>query len=302
MRARRFHLPAALAALALGLATLASPAMADEPTPTSADHPPAYVASEEPPGLYFPRELGIALRYSCYGGPTTVNVTITAGAAQASGSKAITCQGEVDLPVGLGLTVPEDAPGFPPGIYFVEVRASIPGQASVAYRSRVEGPPAVAPVELLVDASPEEVVKGKKITVFGVIRRGSSGAPFSARTALEFRPDGGDWGKLKSVASSEAGILSTKVKATRSGNFRFRYVGSSENEPATSAADHIVVRPKPKAYKSCGTLVKVYKHGVGKPGAQDENGDVTTFTRDKKTYAKNKKLDRDKDGIACEKA
>lgn len=302
MRARRFHLPAALAALALGLATLASPATAAGPTPAPADHPPAYVASEEPPGLYFPRELGVALRYSCYGGPTTVDVTITAGAAKATGSKAIECQDGADLPVGVALTVPDDAPGFPPGVYDAEVRASIPGQASVVYRTRVEGPPALARVDPVIDASPEEVVKGKKITVRGIIRRGYSGFPFAARTALEFRPDGGSWRKLKSVTSGEDGLLSTRVKATRSGNFRFRYAGSPENEAGLSAADHIVVRPKPKAYKSCAALVKVYKHGVGKPGARDEDGDVTTFTRDAKTYAKNTKLDRDKDGISCEKA
>jgi hypothetical protein len=302
VRARRFPLPATLAALTLGLATLATPALAEGPTPAPADHAPAYVSIEEGPGLSFPRELGIALRYSCYGDPTTVEVTVTAGAAKASGSKAIPCQGETDLPVGLGLTVPEDAPGFPPGVYLVEIRASIPGQASLVTTSKVEGPPALAPVFVAADAKPEEVVKGKKITIVGVIRRGSVGAPFAARTSLEFRPDGGDWRKLKSATSGEDGLLSARVRATRSGNFRFRYAGSSTNEPATWSPDHIVVRPKPKAYTSCAALDKVYKHGVGKPGAQDENGDVTTFTRDRKTYAKNKKLDRDLDGIACEKA
>lgn len=114
--------------------------MADGPTPTPGNHPPAYVAIEEGPGFYFPRLLGIALRYSCYGDPTTVNVTVTAGAAQASGSKAIICRGETDLPVGLGLTVPEGAPGFPPGVYFVEVRRTIPGQADEVDKVKGEGP------------------------------------------------------------------------------------------------------------------------------------------------------------------
>ena len=74
----------------------------------------------------------------------------------------------------------------------------------------------------------------------------------------------------------------------------------------TSSGDHIVVKPKPKpkpkpkAYKNCTALRKVYPHGVGKSGAHDKGGDVTEFTRDSKTYAKNKKSDRDKDGIACE--
>ncbi len=305
MPARRLTLPAAAAALTVGLATLAmpaTPALAAGPTAAPTDHPAAYVAIEEGPGLAFPRELSIKLRYSCYGDPTTVDVVVTAGAAVASGSTAITCQGETDLPAGLVLTVPEDAPGFPPGVYFVEVRRTIPGQVDEVDKVKVEGPPALAPVFVIADASPEEVVKGKQITIAGVIRRGSVGQLFSARTALEFRPDGGDWRKLKSVTSSDAGILQTTVKASKSGNFRFRYAGSAENEPTTSSADHVVVRPKPKAYKSCAALTKVYKHGVGKDGATEVGLGVTNWTRNSPTYKKNKKLDPDQDGVACEQA
>lgn len=60
-----------------------------------------------------------------------------------------------------------------------------------------------------------------------------------------------------------------------------------------------------KAYKNCTELNKVYKHGVGKPGAKDKvtgkSKPVTTFTKSAAVYAKNTKSDRDKDGIACEK-
>jgi hypothetical protein len=63
--------------------------------------------------------------------------------------------------------------------------------------------------------------------------------------------------------------------------------------------------PKPKAYKNCTALNKVYPHGVGKKNAKDKvsgsSKPVTTFTKDDKTYALNTKSDRDKDGIACEK-
>lgn len=301
MRARRLNLPAAVATLALGLATLATPAMADGPTPSPAPHPPAFVSIEEGPSPTEPRVVYVQLRYTCFGDPTKIDVTLTAGDVRASGSQAIPCQGDTDLPVGLRLTVPEDSKGFPPGAYLAELRATIPGQASLVYDVGFEGPPALTSVFIIVDASPEEVVKGRKVTVVGVVRRGPAGEPTALRTALEFRPDGGDWRKLKSVTSSERGILSTTVKARRSGNFRFRYAGSPTLEPFTSTADHIVVRPKPKSYKSCVALDKVYKHGVGRPGAQDEGGDVTRFTRDKKTYAKNKELDRDQDGIACER-
>jgi hypothetical protein len=48
-----------------------------------------------------------------------------------------------------------------------------------------------------------------------------------------------------------------------------------------------------------------YKHGVGKKGAKDKvsgkTKPVTNFYVSNGLYAANKKLDRDKDGIACEK-
>lgn len=60
----------------------------------------------------------------------------------------------------------------------------------------------------------------------------------------------------------------------------------------------------PKTYRNCTALNKVYPHGVGKPGAVDKTSGtkVTTFTRNAKLYKANAKSDRDKDGIACEKA
>lgn len=165
--------------------------------------------------------------------------------------------------------------------------------------------PVKAEVSLTTNASPESVIKGKTVTIVGTIRR--DGKKFKAKTRLEFSPDsGGGYAKVKSVTSSKSGKLSTTVKASRSGAFRYAYAGSATSAPATSGGDHIVVKPKPKplpkpkAYKNCTALHKVYPHGVGKSGAKDRGGDVTTFTRDNKTYAKNKKSDRDKDGIACE--
>jgi hypothetical protein len=63
-------------------------------------------------------------------------------------------------------------------------------------------------------------------------------------------------------------------------------------------------------YKNCKALNKVHPSGVAKPGAQDtkkakgKKVAVTTNgvpTYDGALYKKNKGLDRDKDGIACEK-
>jgi Excalibur calcium-binding domain len=64
----------------------------------------------------------------------------------------------------------------------------------------------------------------------------------------------------------------------------------------------------PALYKNCTNFNKKYPHGVGKLTARDKtSGDpVTNFKRSTRLYrvamSYNKGLDRDKDGIACEKA
>ena len=76
--------------------------------------------------------------------------------------------------------------------------------------------------------------------------------------------------------------------------------------PRTTAA------PAAKAYPNCSKLNQDYPHGVGKPGAKDKTSTkpVTNFYRSAKVYkmndgrVKSKKqydLDRDNDGIACER-
>jgi hypothetical protein len=57
-----------------------------------------------------------------------------------------------------------------------------------------------------------------------------------------------------------------------------------------------------KVYKNCTELNKTYPGGVALPGAINSGG-VTKKEPfyDKALYNANKKSDRDKDGIACEK-
>lgn len=63
----------------------------------------------------------------------------------------------------------------------------------------------------------------------------------------------------------------------------------------------------PAIYKNCTNLNKKYPHGLGRVGARDHTSGtpVTTFNRSTKLYklamSYNRGLDRDKDGIACEK-
>ena len=60
-----------------------------------------------------------------------------------------------------------------------------------------------------------------------------------------------------------------------------------------------------KTYANCKALNAKYKHGVGRKGARDhvsgKTKPVKNFYVSTKLYNANKKLDRDKDGIACEK-
>ena len=59
-------------------------------------------------------------------------------------------------------------------------------------------------------------------------------------------------------------------------------------------------------HDNCTNFNRTYPHGVGRVGARDRGGDVTTFKRSNKIYntaeRHNSDLDRDNDGIACEKA
>jgi excalibur calcium-binding domain-containing protein len=64
----------------------------------------------------------------------------------------------------------------------------------------------------------------------------------------------------------------------------------------------------PPLYKNCTHLNNRYRHGIGRVGAHDKTSGtpVTNFTRSNRLYhlamSYNRGLDRDKDGIACEKA
>jgi hypothetical protein len=59
-------------------------------------------------------------------------------------------------------------------------------------------------------------------------------------------------------------------------------------------------------HDNCTNFNRKYPHGVGKRGARDRGGDVSNFLRNNKIYntaeRHNSDLDRDNDGIACEKA
>ncbi len=66
--------------------------------------------------------------------------------------------------------------------------------------------------------------------------------------------------------------------------------------------DGISANAAAKVFKNCTELNKVYPGGVALPGAVNAGGETKLTPKfDKKLYEANKKSDRDKDGIACEK-
>ncbi len=68
------------------------------------------------------------------------------------------------------------------------------------------------------------------------------------------------------------------------------------------------VSAAPSLYKNCTNLNKRYPHGLGRLGARDHTSGipVRNFKRSTRLYklamSYNRRLDGDKDGIACEKA
>jgi Excalibur calcium-binding domain len=57
------------------------------------------------------------------------------------------------------------------------------------------------------------------------------------------------------------------------------------------------------SFANCTAMHVKYRHGIGKVGAHDHTSGVpvTNFYRSNRLYYLNRGLDRDKDGIACEK-
>lgn len=76
---------------------------------------------------------------------------------------------------------------------------------------------------------------------------------------------------------------------------------ASSSSTAVSARGPLVAKP----FANCTALNKKHPHGVGKKGAKDKvsgkTKPVTNFAVSNALYAENKKMDRDKDGVACEK-
>ncbi len=81
--------------------------------------------------------------------------------------------------------------------------------------------------------------------------------------------------------------------------------GSGASARAADPARSVESMAAARVFANCTALNKVYRHGVGRKGARDRvsgsSRPVTNFTVNTAVYNANKKSDRDRDGIACER-
>lgn len=72
---------------------------------------------------------------------------------------------------------------------------------------------------------------------------------------------------------------------------------------AVVAVPAIASAARPPTYRNCTALNRVYPSGVARPGARDRTVGraVTSYRVDRRVYTANQRLDRDRDGIACER-
>ncbi|PWI12793.1 calcium-binding protein [Streptomyces sp. Act143] len=102
---------------------------------------------------------------------------------------------------------------------------------------------------LTVNAAPEPVAKGARITVTGKLVRANWDtyryAGYAGRAVkLQFRPKGSStYTTVATVNTSSTGTLRTTVKAVRDGYWRWNFTGSTTTGPAKAAGDYVEVRP-----------------------------------------------------------
>lgn len=99
-----------------------------------------------------------------------------------------------------------------------------------------------------VNATPEPVAKGKTLTVKGTLTRadwntGRYAGYKGQKVALQFKAKGATaYTDVKTVTSGTAGALSTTVKASKDGSYRYVFAGTSTTAAVKSAGDFVDVK------------------------------------------------------------
>ncbi|NUS30506.1 MAG: calcium-binding protein [Streptomyces sp.] len=101
---------------------------------------------------------------------------------------------------------------------------------------------------LTVNAAPEPVAKGARITITGKLVRANWDtyryAGYAGRAVkLQFRPKNSTtYTTVATVNTSSTGTLRTTVKAVKDGYWRWNFTGSATTGPAKAAGDYVDVR------------------------------------------------------------
>ncbi|MGW3247491.1 calcium-binding protein [Streptomyces sp. NPDC001070] len=102
---------------------------------------------------------------------------------------------------------------------------------------------------LTVNASPEPVAKGARITITGKLVRANWDtyryAGYAGQAVkLQFRPKGSStYTTVATVNTSGTGTLRTTVKAVKDGYWRWSFTGTNTTGPAKATGDYVDVRP-----------------------------------------------------------
>ncbi|MFE7169457.1 calcium-binding protein [Streptomyces sp. NPDC057616] len=102
---------------------------------------------------------------------------------------------------------------------------------------------------LTVNAAPEPVAKGARITVTGKLVRANWDtyryAGYTGQAVkLQFRAKGSDtYTTVATVKTNSTGNLHTTVKAVKDGYWRWNFTGTNTTGPAKAAGDYVDVRP-----------------------------------------------------------
>jgi hypothetical protein len=86
-------------------------------------------------------------------------------------------------------------------------------------------------------------------------------------------------------------------------SYQYRYLVTASGSAWGTTSGHATPPVLVSTFANCTATHRYYLHGIGKPGAHDHTSGtpVTTFYVSTALYQANTTLDRDNDGIACER-
>lgn len=210
------------------------------------------------------------------------------------------------------------APGLPTGRYTVDLHSSgyvYYGSGSTDYEWLYISQPNI--LEFEVKAAPKaksaakatmklsrskaKVAYGKKVTLKGSVVYGSAKKPLKGKKLTVYFNPAGERPKKKvgTVKTTSKGTFSKAFKQKVPGKWTVTWKGSSSVKKVSKS---VSTKVKPTKYKNCKAVNKDYRGGVAKTAkaARKARVDYKPYVF-KSLYTKNKKLDRDKDGVVCER-